>query len=66
MLERADLEDVRVVPALAQRRVREDEAHGLLEREQPLLVAQDQVVGAPRVVVVDADAVLALSLLLLL
>ena len=63
-LESADLEDVRVVPALAQRRVAEDEAHRLIEGEQALLVAQDQVVGALRIVVVDADAVLALRLLL--
>ena len=63
-LERAYLEDVWVVPALAQRRMAENEAHRLIERKQALLIAQDQVVGALRVVVVDADAVLALRLLL--
>ncbi len=45
LLEHAHHEDVRVVPALAQRRVREDEPHRLLERQQPLLVLEDQVVG---------------------
>ena len=64
LLERAYLEDVRVVPALAQRRVAENEAHGLIERKQALLIAQDQVIGTLRVVVVDADTVLALRLLL--
>ena len=42
----------------------ENEAHRLIERKQALLIAQDQVVCALRVVVVDADAVLALRLLL--
>ena len=44
LVERADLEDVGVVPALAQRRVAEDEAQRLVQREQPLLVLHDQVV----------------------
>jgi hypothetical protein len=45
LLEHAHDEDVRVVPALAERRVGPDEPHGLLERQQPLLVLEDQVVG---------------------
>ena len=45
VLERADGEDVRVVPAFAQRGVREDEADRLVEGEQALLVLEDQVVG---------------------
>ena len=66
LLERADLEDVGVVPALAQGRVAEDEPHGLVEREQPLLVLEDEVVAAPGVIVVDADALRRLGLLLAL
>ena len=45
VLERADDKHVGVVPAFAQGRVRENEAGGLLKRQQPLLVLQDQVVG---------------------
>ena len=45
LLEHAHDEHVRVVPTLAQRRVGEDEPHRLLERKQPLLVLEDQVVG---------------------
>ena len=45
MLQGADLEHVRVVPALAQRGVGEDEPRRLLEAEQALLVLQDQVIG---------------------
>ena len=45
LLEHAHHEDVGVVPALAQRRVGEDEPHRLVEGEQPLLVLEDQVVG---------------------
>ena len=41
-----DLEDVRVVPALAQSGVGEDELERRLQAEQPLLVLHDQVVGA--------------------
>ena len=41
----ADLEDVRVVPALAQRGVAEDEPHRLALVEQLRLVAHDQLVG---------------------
>jgi len=41
----ADLEDVRVVPAFAQRRVGEDELQGRLEAEQLLLVPHDEIVG---------------------
>ena len=48
----ADLEDVRVVPALAQRRVGEDELQLGLEAQQLLLVLHDQVVGALGVVAV--------------
>src|SRR5690606_12508072 len=42
----ADLEDVGVVPAFAQGRVREDELEWRLEAEKPLLVLHDQVVRA--------------------
>ena len=45
LLQRADLEHVGVVPALAQRGVREDEPHRLVETEQTLLVLHDEVVG---------------------
>ena len=45
LVQRADLEDVGVVPALTQRRVAEDEPERLVGREQPLLVAHDEVVG---------------------
>ncbi|VOG54146.1 Uncharacterised protein [Streptococcus pneumoniae] len=45
LLEHAHHEHVGVVPALAQRRVRPDEPHRLLEGQQPLLVLEDQVVG---------------------
>ena len=45
VLERADDEHVGVVPAFAQRRVREDEAHRLIQRQKALLVLQDEVVG---------------------
>ena len=41
----ANLENVRVVPSLAQRRVAEDEAQRLARGEQPLLVAHDQIVS---------------------
>ena len=44
----------------------EDEPHRLVEREQPLLVLEDEVVAAPGVVVVDADALRRLGLLLAL
>lgn len=47
-----------------QRQARAVQGHELIEREQALLIAQDQVVCALRVVVVNADAVLALELLL--
>ena len=56
LVEGADLEDVGVVPALAQGRVAEDEAQRLIHRQQPLLLLHDQVVDlivglgvAPRV-----------------
>ena len=45
MLERADDEHVGVVPAFAQGRVREDEAHRLGEAEQLFFLAKDEVVG---------------------
>ena len=45
MLERADDKHIRVVPTFAQGRVREDEAHRLVKREQSLLILQDQVIG---------------------
>ena len=48
----ADLEHVGVVPAFAERRMGEDELQGLLEAEQPLLVAHDQPVCAFGVVAV--------------
>ena len=43
-VQRANLEDVRVVPALAKGRMAEDEPQRLLHRKQPLLVLHDQVV----------------------
>ena len=46
MLERADLEHIGVVPALAQGGVAKDEARGLVERQQALLVLEDEIVGA--------------------
>ncbi len=52
LAEGANLEDVRVVPALAQRRVGEDELQLGLEAQQLLLVPHDQVVGAFGVVAV--------------
>jgi hypothetical protein len=45
LVERANLEDVRVIPALAQRRMAEDEPERLLHTEQPFLVLHDQVVN---------------------
>ena len=45
LFQRADLEHVRIVPSFAQRRVRKDKAYRFTEREQPLLVLHDQVVG---------------------
>ena len=48
----ANLEDVRVVPALAQGGVGEDELQRRLEAQQLLLVLHDQVVGALGVVAV--------------
>ncbi len=45
VLECADDENVGVVPALSQRRMREDEADRFFELEQLLFVAQDQIVG---------------------
>ena len=42
--QRTDLEHIRIVPPLAQRRVREDHARRLIEREQPLLIPQDQII----------------------
>ena len=44
VLERTDLEHIRIVPALAQRRVGENHARRLIEREQPLLILQDQII----------------------
>src|SRR3954463_2430280 len=44
MFKRADNKDVRVIPAFAESGVREDEANGLLEAQQPSLVTQNQVV----------------------
>lgn len=46
VLQRAALEDVRVVLALAQGGVAEDEPRGLFEGKQSLLVSQDEVVCA--------------------
>ena len=45
LLEHPHHEDVGVVPALAKRGVGEDEPHRFVERQQALLVLQDQVVG---------------------
>ena len=44
VLERTDLEHIWIVPALAQRRVGEDHTRRLIEREQPLLILQDQII----------------------
>ena len=44
----ADLEDVRIVPAFAQRGVGEDELQLRLEAQQLLLVLHDEVVGVAR------------------
>ena len=44
VLQRADHEHIGIVPALAQRRVREDEAHRLFEFKKLLLVSEDQVI----------------------
>lgn len=41
----ADLERIRVIPALAQGRVREDKPHRLVQAQQAFLVAHNQVVG---------------------
>src|SRR5207248_2038935 len=43
-VERTDLKYIRVVPALAECRVAEDEPERLIHREQPLLFPHDQVV----------------------
>ena len=48
----ANLEDVGIVPALAQGRVREDEFQRRVETEQLLLVLHNQAVGAFSVVAV--------------
>ena len=45
MLQEADHEDVGVVPAFAQGRVREDETYRLFEFEKLLLLSQNQVIG---------------------
>ena len=52
----ADLEHVGIVPALAQRRVGEDEPERLLQAQEPLLVPHDQVVGTFGVVAVGLVA----------
>ena len=44
MLERANLEYVRVVPAFTQRRMREDEPRRFIKTEQALFVFQNQVI----------------------
>ena len=44
MLQSADLEHIRVVPALAQSRVGEDEPRWLLKRQQPFLIFKNQVI----------------------
>ena len=54
MLERADLEHIRVVPALAQRRVRENEAHRIVEAQQQLLILQNQLIRRDIVALVAA------------
>ena len=45
MLQRADLEHVRIVPPFAQGGVGEDEPRRLLKGQQPFLVLQNQVIG---------------------
>ena len=45
LVQRADLEDIGVVPALPQGRMGEDESHRLVEGQQALLGVHDQLVG---------------------
>ena len=45
LAQRANLENIRVVPTLAQSRVAEDESQWLGDRKQPLLVTHDQIVS---------------------
>ena len=45
VLQSADLEHIRVVPALTQCRVGEDKPCRFVKRQQPFLVFQDQVIG---------------------
>ena len=44
VLQRADLEHIRIVPALAQSRVGENHARRLIKGQQPLLILQDQII----------------------
>ena len=44
VLQRTDLEHIRIIPALAQRRVGENHARRLIKRKQPLLILQDQII----------------------
>ena len=44
LIERTDLENVRIVPALFERGMGKDKTNGLLEREQTFLVLHDQLV----------------------
>lgn len=62
-IERAYLEDVRIVPALAQRGMREDEPQRFVGVQQPLLVAHDEAVG---IVVVSRIAARVLDVALLI
>ena len=45
MFQGTDLEHIRVIPALTQGRVGEDEPRRLLKRQQPFLVFQNQVIS---------------------
>ena len=45
MFQCADLEHIRVIPALPQGGMGENKPGGLLKAEQPLLILQDQVIG---------------------
>ena len=48
----ANLEDVRVIPAFAQRRVREDEFELRIETQQLLFVLHDQIIGTLSIVAI--------------
>ena len=63
-IEGANLKDVGIIPALAQSRVREDEAQRHARVEQTLLVPHDEVIGV-LVIGTVAARVLGVALLVL-